>query len=300
MFLEAGYRVVALDTIGYGGSEAPEELDHYTAKSNCAAVRDLIHLLNTVSPTTNPSGRAKKPILIGHDWGSIIPQRMISYHPDLVAAIILIAVPYMPINHMVIPLEMKVHKLPNFRYWQQFVSGEVEKRVEELGDQGLRNFVIFSTGGRSETGEPLFNPAKGIDLEALGGECKPNPHVPAEQLDYIISEFKRNSNSTGNSPLRGPLNYYRAVPLNEQNDKSLPLSKETKLTRPTLFIGCKRDKAVPPEMSDGQERYWVEGRYRRVVLDADHFVQMEKPGELFETIRDWIEGLDEGGKQSRL
>jgi soluble epoxide hydrolase/lipid-phosphate phosphatase len=63
-----GYRTVAVDLIGIGGSEGPkvtdihnleaEGLSKYTIKSNCLALKHLV----------NEELKRDQAIFIGHDW----------------------------------------------------------------------------------------------------------------------------------------------------------------------------------------------------------------------------------------
>ena len=67
----AGYRAVALDCRGYGGSSKPVEVESYALTR---VVEDLVELLEVE--------RLAKPVLGGHDWGSIVMWTAAVLHPD--------------------------------------------------------------------------------------------------------------------------------------------------------------------------------------------------------------------------
>ena len=56
---DAGYRAVAPDMRGYGGSERPEPIEKYT----------LLHLVGDVAALV-PALGGKDAVIVGHDWGA--------------------------------------------------------------------------------------------------------------------------------------------------------------------------------------------------------------------------------------
>ena len=54
-WVDLGYRVVAPDKLGYGGTDKPEDAIHYTSKriaDDIAALMDLLQIPKAVSPFT--------------------------------------------------------------------------------------------------------------------------------------------------------------------------------------------------------------------------------------------------------
>ena len=56
---DAGFRVVAPDQRGYGGTDAPEPIDDYT----------IFHLVGDIVGLVKGLGE-EKAVIVGHDWGS--------------------------------------------------------------------------------------------------------------------------------------------------------------------------------------------------------------------------------------
>jgi pimeloyl-ACP methyl ester carboxylesterase len=77
----AGYRAVAMDLRGYGGSDKPPRgYDLLTAASDAAGlVRSL--------------GEANA-VIVGHDWGGLIGWTMAVYHPKVVRRLVAVSVPH--------------------------------------------------------------------------------------------------------------------------------------------------------------------------------------------------------------
>ena len=291
-FADKGYRVIAVDTIGHGGTDAPQdddihkELEFYTAKQNATCIKELIEKI-----ASDENKKAEPVVIVGHDWGSFIVQRFALWYPEFTKALCIACVPFTPVTHERLDIEEIIKILPNFTYQRQFATGAVDKRVAELGDQGLKNFTLFGAGGKTEAGKPIFDPRVGLDLEALGGKVTPTLYTDEAELDYVFNEYKRHG-------AHFPLNAYRVMPLNARDEKALPKSTEFKVPIKTLFIGALRDKALPPYMSQGMERYFEDGVLVKKEIDADHFVQLEKPAEFNEALNEWLETVVAGQKSS--
>lgn len=80
-FSENGFRVVAMDLRGYGGSDhTPHGYDPMTI---AADIRGLIYALGET-----------KAILIGHDWGAISAWAVAAMHPEVVAGVVSVSMPH--------------------------------------------------------------------------------------------------------------------------------------------------------------------------------------------------------------
>ena len=80
---EAGFRAIAYDQRGYGGSSKPEDVAEYGLMS---LVADAISLLDTLD--------IERATLVGHDWGSIVVWTAALSYPDRVDRVISLNVPY--------------------------------------------------------------------------------------------------------------------------------------------------------------------------------------------------------------
>jgi pimeloyl-ACP methyl ester carboxylesterase len=70
--LNAGYRVIVPDTLGYGGTDRPEGVEHYKLEKIIDHMYEIIDTLGL-----------KDINLMGHDWGSAITWPMVLNRPEL-------------------------------------------------------------------------------------------------------------------------------------------------------------------------------------------------------------------------
>ncbi|KAI1839040.1 hypothetical protein DTO027I6_7824 [Penicillium roqueforti] len=142
---------------------------------------------------------------------------------------------------------------PHFAYQLQFKSEKVEKAIRSKAE--IRQFLIALYGGRTQEGERLLS---------------------EEELDFYTDEFARNG-------LHGPLNYYRTGDLDY--DDELPIL-ERGVQIPTLFIQALRDEALPPYL--GKSMGQQVPRLTLEQVDTSHWALWEKPEEVNEIIRSWL------------
>ena len=99
---EAGFRVVAPDLRGYGGSDKPEAVEAY----------DMATLMADVVGIIDGFGEASA-IVIGHDWGAPICWNTASLHEDWVSAVAALSVPY-----------SRRGTVPSIDLWRQLYAGK--------------------------------------------------------------------------------------------------------------------------------------------------------------------------------
>ena len=81
----AGFRVIAPDQRGYGGSDAPAPVEAY----------DLEHLTGDLVALLDALG-LERAVFAGHDWGGFVAWAMPVLHPDRTAGVIGVNTPYIP------------------------------------------------------------------------------------------------------------------------------------------------------------------------------------------------------------
>ncbi len=67
----AGFRAVAPDMRGYGGTQSPEPIDQYT----------LFHLVGDMAELVKALGETKA-VIVGHDWGAPVAWHAALWRPD--------------------------------------------------------------------------------------------------------------------------------------------------------------------------------------------------------------------------
>jgi pimeloyl-ACP methyl ester carboxylesterase len=249
----AGYRAIAPDMRGYGGSSAPEEASLYTPLHTAG---DLVGLLDAL--------KLSSAVLVGHDWGATHAWNAALMRPDRFAAIFCLSVPYVPRGDVSVFERMRKsgHQDTFYMFEQITPQADLIWADAAVTIPG----ALYWASGSAPTGtqwSPL-DPSRSLHRPA------PAPLPGWAEPDYVahnISEFQR----TG---FHGGLNYYRAA------EPYFTLSapwKGAKVAQPAFFMTGKSDglKELYPITMD-QIRAGVPGLMGGIELEnVGHWIQHE-------------------------
>jgi pimeloyl-ACP methyl ester carboxylesterase len=268
---QAGYRVVAPDGRGYGGSDAPWPVEQYTIMH---LVGDLVGLLDALGE--------QRAVIVGHDWGAIVAWNAALLRPDRFYAVAALSVPYTPRGD-IRPLDAFARaaggRFHYILYFQQ--QGRAEAELGRDTRRTLRS-VLYSASGDP----PLEERYRG-DLPATAGwldaltdpPCLPSWLSEAD-LDYFTAEFER-------AGWRGPLNWYRNF---DRNWELLAPWRNAPVTVPALFIAGKEDGVI--RMAGGALAAMprtVPNLRDTILLDGcGHWTQQERPAEVNRALLDFL------------
>lgn len=291
----AGYRAVAFDMKGYGQSDRPLELDAYQAR---VVSDDLAAVLDALG--------AERAVFVGHDFGAKAAFCMALHHPERVAGVVSLAVPYgvqfagarddgaakgpadaTPQGDAKPPADaIKRGKRPSegyaaiakrhffhMHYFQQVGPAEAE-----LGGQPreLLTRLFHALSGRGRLLDWTRFPAEGTGyLDVLEpAPALPWPWLSEADMDVYVSEYTR-------GPLEahfiGGLSCYRVTDLDWEHD---PDYGRVPIACPALFVCGERDpvlKIVTPESISGMTRRLPNLQGSTIVPAVGHFVQQEAP-----------------------
>ncbi|KAI1384630.1 epoxide hydrolase [Hypoxylon trugodes] len=266
-----GLQVIVPDMLGYGQTSAPTALEEYTLKNMAAHMAGII------------KAHSDEPIILGgHDWGGFFVWRVYAYYPELIRGIFSICVPYMPPSPIKMSLEEIVKKLPNFTYQLQFAS-PVGEAIMNKSPERIRGLMNGFFGGRTPDGKGPTAINIGIveeNLENIGQ----SPIVSAADIDHYVKEHSRHG-------FNGPFNWYRTRDLNGDDDVALAKDTEFKIKIPAALVMAEKDKALPPRLADGQEKYFEAGLKKDVIMGADHWLMVERPDEINKFIGDFVKSV---------
>lgn len=275
----AGYRVLAPDQRGYGGSSRPEQVDAYDIT---ALTGDLVALLDAVG--------VERAALVGHDWGAVVAWSTPLLHPDRVAAVAGLSVP--PVPRPVVPPTEAFRRIfgENFFYILYFQQpGVADAEMAADPARAMRRMLGGMRASAASSGNPASaassgNPTSADEAAALrmlapGPEGfidrLPEPDrlpewlSPAE-LDHYVEEFTR----TG---FTGALNWYRNF---DRNWHIMGSPAAETIGVPALFVGGTQDPVLNFTRMD-RAREVATGPYRQVMLEgAGHWIQQERPEEI--------------------
>ena len=220
---EAGYKVVAIDVRGYGGSDKPHAIEEYTLKKIGADIVGVIDFFEE-----------DQAILIGHDWGGPIVWYTSLLNENRISAVAGLSVPYFP-QREVSPLDaFEVIYKDKFFYQLYFQKeGVAESEFEPDLRKYLEStyFSIDARGMKKQFENPLNAMNKGPNAKYLDDvvEFESYPDwINKDEMNYLINEFE-------NSGMRGPLNRYRAQKIDFEELKDF---RDKKLKQPAaLMVG---------------------------------------------------------------
>ncbi len=282
---QAGYRVVAPDMRGYGGSSAPHEIAAYAITD---LVGDMVALVAALGET--------RACIVGHDWGANVAWSAALLRPDLFVAVAALSVPHRPRNGAAPPLSvLRAAGLEDY-YWFYFNrEGEAETEFERDIESALRRVLAGVSGdapknppGAASNTHPGSDPGAGaidrtrsLSVPAGGGFLDgliDPPEMPAwlshADIAVYAAAFRKNG-------LRGPFNWYRNI---DRNWALLAPFQGARVLPPALFIAGDCDGVITTPMGQRALETLKAGvpnlRDKVLIPGAGHWIQQERPTEV--------------------
>lgn len=262
--VEAGFRVAVPDVRGYGGSDKPFPIEAYDMAS---LMGDMLGLIDALG--------ARQASLVGHDWGAPIVWTTAALHPDRIAAVAALSVPYgprPPVSPLTLYREVFKDRFFYQLYFQEPGLAEAEWEADVRG--GLRRFYYAISGDAPDKYYPRAMSAKTSRSRLLDNLLDPDPFpawLTVADLDYYVDAFTR-------SGFRGPLNRYR----NHDRDwAARPELATLTLAQPALFVaGTKEPVLTMIKNADpiARMRPFVPNLRDVVLIEGGgHWIQQERP-----------------------
>jgi pimeloyl-ACP methyl ester carboxylesterase len=267
----AGFRVVAPDQRGYGGTDAPQVVEEY----------DILHLVGDAVGLLDSLGE-KQAVVVGHDWGAPVAWHCALLHPERFRAVAALSVPYVGRSPLP-PLDtFRAMAGEHFFYILYFQEpGVAERELEGDVRATMRRFLYAASGDVVESLDFWRKPKTAKFLDGLPDPRKLPSWLTEADLDYFAGEFRR-------SGFRGGLNWYRNLDRNWQLTAELA---DPKVTQPALFIAGERDGVLAMIPVDAM-RPLVPNLTRLVMLPGcGHWTQQERPAEVNAALRRFLEEL---------
>jgi microsomal epoxide hydrolase/non-specific protein-tyrosine kinase len=261
----AGFRAIAPNQRGYGGSDAPREIGDYSLDHLCD---DMAHLLDALG--------IERAVFAGHDWGGFVSWGMTVRHPDRCLGAIGVNTPYMgfPTTEQLRAVFKDDDKL--YILWFQkpgIAEGVLDRNPRLVFEKLMRRATGPATGNLLAGGAVGdANPFRRLEDFAPMGE----PLLSDAELDVYARAFQK-------SGFRGGINWYRNA---DKDRRVMPDLGVRKLTLPCLMVTASWDGALPPAAAAGMRALCDDLEVRE--LASGHWTQQEQPGELARAMIDWL------------
>lgn len=276
----AGFHAVALDMRGYGGTEAPDQVDQYT----------LLHLVGDALGVLDAMD-AETAVIVGHDWGARVAWHAALLRPDRFRAVVGLSVPFRARGSARPTTTMERTKDATFYKLHFQATGVAESELDADPRVSIRDTLLRLSGDVPATpasdGGFVMVPSEGGLRKRLGEYAGlPLPSWLTEaDLDYYAEAFTR-------SGFRGGLNWYR------NEDRNWELTRPfagMKVQVPALYVVGERDMVL----SFPGERERISNLKTNVPLLRDtvilpgcgHWTQQERPADVTRVMLEFLYGL---------
>jgi pimeloyl-ACP methyl ester carboxylesterase len=273
----AGYRAVAPDMRGFGGTTAPDDATAYT---QLHLVGDMVELVRALKET--------QAVIVGHDWGAPVAWNSALLRPDVFRAVVGMSVPYAPPGRVEMLSALSQAGIHDF-YLQYFQApGVAEAELERDVGASIRRIHFSASGeGQAQLGRPAFGviePGRGFLEHLVEPTTLPGWWNEADIAHYA-AEFTR----TG---FRGGLNWYRNI---KRSWELLAPWRGQVIRQPSMFIaGASDDVLKFPSSKPQIENFGKtlpELRGCRILEGAGHWIQRERAQAVNSLLIDFIRGL---------
>ncbi|MCE4267371.1 MULTISPECIES: alpha/beta fold hydrolase [Rhodococcus] len=273
---DAGFRAIALDMPGYGGTTRPDAIDEYT---NDAVAARMIALLDALG--------IDKAVFVGHDFGAPAAWTTALRYPDRVAGLVSLAVPYAPDRFPARPSTIyaamaRKHFL-HIHYFQE--PGVAERELDAQPREFLQR-LFHALSGAYRYLDVWDHPSEG------NGYLDVLPEAPALPWSWLTEEdfdvYVKTFTATG---FTGGLSWYRAYDANWERSADLDGAH---INVPTLFVAGAEDPVIAmsgPKALDRMKDTVPDLRGVHLLGGAGHFVQQERAAEVNELLISFLRSL---------
>jgi pimeloyl-ACP methyl ester carboxylesterase len=278
---EAGFRAVAPDLRGYGGTDRPADADRYTLLH---LVGDVVALLDALE--------VPRAVIVGNDWGATLAWHAALLRPDRFRGVVAMGVPMMAQPPRP-PTELFPRTDDALFYTLYFQDpGVAEAELERDVRATLLKLLYAASGGagRREPGDGTPDPFGMVSRDAglLGPLPLPAslpPWLTEPDLDRLTAAFEA-------SGFRGGLSFYRNL---DRNRELLAGFRGMRVEVPALYLAGERDPglAMPGmrQIVDAMPALVPGLAGSRIVEGGGHWIQQEKPLEVNALLTEFLRSL---------
>jgi len=283
VFAAEGWRCIAPDMRGYGGSSAPTASEAYALSE---IVQDMVELHNHLG--------ARPAIWVGHDLGSPVAGALAAHHPERSRGVVLVSVPYFPDGFALVNLlplvDRKLYPVGEYPDGQwdycRFYVTHFEQTVGDFdADIPATLAAIYRSGNPASKGQ-VYRSALVTRNEGWFGSAHRAPAVapdpalwPPADFDALVAAFRTTGFRPGNA-------WYLNDAANIAYAHAAP--DGGRLRQPVLFVNGDFDGLCDISRGRiGEPMRQACPNLSATHQPAGHWLPLERKLELTETIRSW-------------
>jgi len=271
-FAEAGYRAVAPDMRGFGGTEAPEAVEAYDTVEIAA---DVVALMDALGED--------QAILVGHDWGAFVAWAAVLLYPERFTKLITMSVPYGGRGSTSYLQSMRAAYGENFFYMLYFQEpGVAEAEFDPDPRAVFERF--FTSPGQDREAPSITSPRAdaGGMLGRMGRSLALPEWLSEADMQHYVETF-------GRTGFRGGLNYYRNF---DRTWERTPHLSGATIDIPVLFLAGEQDLVIRGASTQQLEAMMTPvAKDLSVVLfpGAGHWIQQERADDVNAEVLGFLE-----------
>lgn len=283
-FASEGWRCVAPDMRGYGGSSAPTVYDAYAVKE---IVDDMVELHDHLG--------AQPAIWVGHDLGSPVAGALAAHHPKRIRGVVFVSVPYAPgsfsLSSLLPLVDRRVY--PDDQYpdgqwdYYRFYQHHFDQTVADFdADIQATLSAIYRRGDPKIAGN-VYRSALVSRNGGWFGSAHRAPSIPPDTALWPAADFTTLMEAFRVTGFRSANAWYLNDEANIAYAHSAP--DGGRLRQPVLFVSGDFDGIC--DITRTQLGDPMRSRCQDLTvtsLPAGHWLPLEKKTELIQAMRSWL------------
>lgn len=283
-FAQRGWRCIAPDMRGYGGSSVPTRISDYSVRE---LVADLIELHDALE--------AAPAFWVGHDWGSAVVWALAAHHEARCRGAVSLCVPYMArgftLQHLVPLVDRTLypageHPVGQWDYWY-FYREQFARATDDFeADIAATLATLYRQGAREHADRPAFT----AHVRSQGGWFGGDRRAPAMAPDASLlsrADFETLVTAFEATGFAGANAWYMNDAENEAYASEAP--HFGRLDMPVLFLHAAWDavcRTVAGPLADPMRSDCT--CLTEVQIDGGHELMLACPAEVNSAIDRWL------------
>ena len=283
-FAAEGWRCVAPDMRGYGGSSVPDSISAYAVRDLAADMAELHDALG-----------ASSAIWVGHDWGSAVAWSMASHHAERCRGVVNLCIPYLArgvalpnllplVDRAVYPVAQ--YPVGQWDYWLFYREHFTRASQDLEADVAATLSALYRQGRGAMEGKPAYT----SDIRAKGGwfgGARRAPVMPRDEAMLSQADFEALVAAFKTTGFAGANAWYMNDAANLAYAAEAP--HFGKLSLPALFLHAAHDttcNTVRSRLADPMREDCAD--LTEATIDAGHESMLERPDEVNQAIAAWL------------